>query len=175
MKNETCTYFCSEDQPTFILDHRLQTIRYEDFVQLYVTFIGRQHIQYLPRGCRVHDPVIVLIGICFIRRLPARLCIHRCPNLVTESRHSSTTVIPCNQLRTIFLYRRWVQHNSNRCAEGLGRKVASELCSYYTGVACEEKSISILRVTLPDIVPCGRVILPQMTLIFDPLTSLCAR
>jgi hypothetical protein len=112
------------------------------------SLVGK-HIQYLPRGCRVHDPVIVLIGICFIRRLPARLCIHRCPNLVTESRHSSTTVIPCNQLRTIFLYRRWVQHNSNRCAEGLGRKVASELCSYYTGVACEEKSISILRVMLP--------------------------
>lgn len=48
----------------------------------------------LPR-CRIHSPVsaIALIGICFIRRLPARLCTHRCPDPVTELRHSSTTII----------------------------------------------------------------------------------
>lgn len=38
------------------------------------------------------------------------------------------------------LYRGRVQHHSNRCAEGLGRKISPELCSHDTGVACAEVS-----------------------------------
>lgn len=35
------------------------------------------------------------------------------------------------------LYGRWVQHNSDRCAEGLGRKVVSELSANHAGVSCK--------------------------------------
>ena len=78
----------------------------------------------------------LLIGICFIRMLPTEAIMHlSLPNPVTELRHHQLSFVPCDQLQTILLYRRWVQHNSDRCAEGLGRKVVSKLCSYYAGVA----------------------------------------
>jgi len=39
-----------------------------------------------------------------------------------------------------------------------------------------EKTVSLNSLSLVSgLIPCGRVILPQITLIFDPLTSLCAR
>jgi hypothetical protein len=67
------------------------------------------------------------------------LCTYRCLRPETESKHIiNHSAVPCNQLQTILLYRRWVQHYSNRCAEGLGRKIVLELCSYYTGVAWKE-------------------------------------
>lgn len=119
-----------------------------------------------------------LVVICFIRCYQQRLCTRRCPSLVAELCHIINR-LPCHATnsKAILLYRRWVQHNSNRCAEGLGRKVASELCSYYTGVAwrrCQFQSRSSSLSVLPN-VPCGLVTVPQMTLIFEPRTSLCAR
>ena len=67
------------------------------------------------------------------------LCTYRCLRPETESKHIiNHSAVPCNQLQTILLYRRWVQHYSNRCSEGLGGKIVLELCSYYTGVAWKE-------------------------------------
>lgn len=86
------------------------------------------------------------------------------------------TSIPCIKLQTrrpCTLDGRWVKHNTNRCAEGFGGKICSELCSYYPRVAFD--------ILVADFMfhhfhlPCGLVIFPQITRIFDPLTSLCAR
>jgi hypothetical protein len=83
---------------------------------------------------RVH-----LIGIFFYSFYQQRLCTYRCLRPETESKHIiNHSSVPCNQLQTILLYRRWIQHDSNRCAEGLRRKVVLKLCSYYTGVAWKE-------------------------------------
>lgn len=59
------------------------------------------------------------------------------PDAVFEIRKSinhpsmlNTTPVP------LHLYRRWVQHDSDRCAEGLWWEVLSELSTNNTGVSC---------------------------------------
>ncbi len=78
------------------IDSRLKPVRHENPLCGSVSRLTPESISItsLPR-VRFHSPVsaIALIGICFIRRLPARLCTHRCPDPVTELRHSSTTII----------------------------------------------------------------------------------
>jgi hypothetical protein len=79
----------------------------------------------------------IWLVFCFIRMLPARLCDHRGPDPVPNCGNSSTSFrsMQPTPIQWTLLYRGWVQHNSNRCAEGLGGEVASELCSYYTRVS----------------------------------------
>ena len=113
----------------------------------------------------------------FIRLLSARPCIYRrpCPGDRNVTSHQPSTIPQPNSKPYPKLYRGWVKHDSNRCAEGLWWEVASELCSYYTGVSWDEISVSRIQLTFSQNLPCGLVTLPQMTLIFDPLTSFCAR
>jgi hypothetical protein len=90
-----------------------------------------------------------LIGISFYSFYQQGLCTYRCLRPETESKHIiNHSSVPCNQLQTILLYRRWVQHNPNRCAEGLGRKIVLKLCSYYTRVACKEVRTTTLQIVI---------------------------
>jgi hypothetical protein len=121
------------------------------------------------------DSTMVLV-FCFICGVPAKLCVEFLPSAVPEfvAYHPSIFLMQQLQIHN-HLYRGWVQHNSDRCAEGLWWEVVSELCAYYTGVAYCRQLVTFQLVWFDRCVPCGLVIFPQITRIFDPLTSLCAR
>jgi hypothetical protein len=119
---------CSEDQAMKETAFGADTITQSPFESPRVTFtLPSSHLtlHQNPSGCNL-----------LYSLLPAKAMHSSLPQLSgrTVPYHQPSPMHATNS-KAILLYRRWVQHNSNRCAEGLGRKVASELCSYYTGVA----------------------------------------
>jgi hypothetical protein len=122
-----------------VLKTNLSRHETSSFKKLRILLVPKQEIHHHRWALLRSRSGVHLIGISFYSFYQQGLCTYRCLRPETESKHIiNHSSVPCNQLQTILLYRRWVQHNPNRCAEGLGRKIVLKLCSYYTGVTWKE-------------------------------------
>lgn len=122
-----------------------------------------------------------LVGISFIRMLPARPCIYRCPNLRDRicDMPSNHPCIPREPTPNFRNHASYIEDGYSITLTDAPKDLGGRLrlnCARTTPelpggdkLAFDVESLAKLNI------PCGLVTLPQITLIFDPRTSLCAR